>query len=177
MTLGLAASLLIAVPSASAGGGRGSSETGPCGSRRRSAQVNTALQEATGLLGQAQSAPVGDLVAWTKSLAAAGEGPEGLLDPGLGVSLHRQVEALLATVANEKEGAEAAARTAESHRLLLDKLVDIRSAKIDDPDGTISDRDYAAAFRDAGIDVTALAPTEVGARIKALPRVCVCVCD
>ena len=52
---------------------------------------------------------------------------------------------------------------------MLDKLVDIRSAKSDDPDGTISDRDYSAAFREAGIDVAALPPAEAGARIKGRP--------
>ena len=167
MTVGLAASLLIA-STLGAAGWTWIERDRAVRVAARSAQVNTALQEATGLMGQAQSAAVGDLVAWTKALAAAEKARE-LLDPGLGVSLRRQVESLLSTVTSEKEEAEAAARVAESQGLLLDKLVDIRSAKTDDPDGTISDRDYSAAFRDAGIDVTALAPTEVGARIKALP--------
>ena len=167
MTVGLAASLLVA-GALGAAGWMWIERDRAVRIAARSAQVNTALQEATGLRGQAQSGAGGDLVAWTRALAAAEKARE-LLDPGLGVSLRRQVEALLATVNSEKEGAEAAARTADSHRLLLDKLVDIRSAKTDDPYGSISDRDYAGVFREAGIDVTALPPAEVGARIKARP--------
>ena len=167
MTVGLAASVLIA-GALGAAGWRWVERDRVVRIAARSAQVNTALQEATGLRGQAQGAAVGDLVAWTKALAAAQKARE-LLEPGLDLALRRQVEALLAAITSEKEAAEAAARAAESDRLLLDKLVDIRSAKTDDPDGSISDRDYAAAFREAGIDVTALPPAEAGARIKARP--------
>ncbi len=56
---------------------------------------------------------------------------------------------------------------ARRDRALLDRVVDIRSAEFDDPDGSISDRNYADAFRDAGMDLEALPPAEAGARIKA----------
>ena len=167
MTVGLAASVLIA-GALGAAGWTWVERDRIARIAARSDQVNTALQEATGLRGQAKGAAVGDLVAWTKALAAAQKARE-LLEPGLDLVLRRQVEALLAAITREKEGAEAAARAAQSDRLLLDKLVDIRSAKADDPDGTISDRDYSAAFRDAGIDVAALPPAEAGTRIKARP--------
>ena len=49
------------------------------------------------------------------------------------------------------------------------KLVDIRSAKADDPDGSETDAAYAGAFHDAGLDLAALPPAEAGAKIKARP--------
>jgi serine/threonine-protein kinase len=58
---------------------------------------------------------------------------------------------------------------AERDRALLDRLVEIRSAKADDGDGSRSDAAYAAAFREAGIDLTKLAPAEAAAKISARP--------
>ena len=62
-----------------------------------------------------------------------------------------------------------AARSAENDQKLLAELVDIRSAKADDPDGLVADADYAGAFRKAGIDVESLSPAEAGAMIGARP--------
>jgi len=167
MTVGLAASVLIA-GTLGAAGWTWVERDRFARIATRSGQVNAALQEATGLWGQAQAAPIGDLVPWTKALAAA-QKARVLLEPGLDRALRGEVEALLAATTSEKEKADAAARAARSDRLLLDKLVDIRSAKTDDPNGSIGDRDYAEAFREAGIDVTALPPAEAGALIKARP--------
>jgi eukaryotic-like serine/threonine-protein kinase len=64
-----------------------------------------------------------------------------------------------------EDGLKAAGRD----RALLDRLVDIRSAAADDPDGSVSDNDYADAFRAAGIDLAGLTPAEAGARIRARP--------
>ena len=55
-----------------------------------------------------------------------------------------------------------AAAAAENDQKLLARLVDIRSAKADDPDGSVTDADYADAFREAGIDVASLPPAEAG---------------
>ncbi|MFI5457815.1 MAG: tetratricopeptide repeat protein [Isosphaerales bacterium] len=52
---------------------------------------------------------------------------------------------------------------------LLSKLVDVRSAQDNDLDGSTTDAAYAEAFREAGIDVEALAPEEAGAKIRARP--------
>ncbi len=64
---------------------------------------------------------------------------------------------------------EAGAEAAERDRALLDRLVDIRAAKADDGSGGASEAAYDQAFRDAGLDLKAIAPAEVGARIKARP--------
>ena len=58
---------------------------------------------------------------------------------------------------------------AERDRTLLDRLVEIRSAKADDSDGSRTDAAYAEAFRDAGIDLAKLAPAKAAAKIKARP--------
>jgi tetratricopeptide (TPR) repeat protein len=58
---------------------------------------------------------------------------------------------------------------AERDRVLLDRLVEIRSAEEDDRGGSATDADYAAAFRDVGIDLAKLAPAEAGEKIKARP--------
>jgi eukaryotic-like serine/threonine-protein kinase len=166
-TVGLAASVLIA-GAIGAAGLRWVERGRIARVAARSAQVSTALQEATGLRGQAKGAVVGNLVPWTKALAAIQKARE-LFEPGLDLALRGRVEALLAEITSEKEAAEAAAQAAESDRRLLEKLVDIRSAKTDDHNGSISDLDYARAFQEAGIDVTALPPAEAAARIKARP--------
>jgi tetratricopeptide (TPR) repeat protein len=52
---------------------------------------------------------------------------------------------------------------------VLAKLIDIRSASADDPDGTLSDAAYEEAFRDAEIDLATMSPDEAGAKIQAKP--------
>jgi len=56
---------------------------------------------------------------------------------------------------------------AQRDRALLDRLVEIRSAKADDRDGSATDAAYATAFRETGIDLVRLAPAEAAAKIKA----------
>ena len=58
---------------------------------------------------------------------------------------------------------------ARRDQTLLDRLVDIRSAEADDPDGSATEAAYSDAFGDAGIDVSSLTPAEAGAKIKARP--------
>jgi serine/threonine-protein kinase len=132
------------------------------------ARVNAALQEAVRLHGQAQGARVGDLAPWAAAVAAAWK-VEALLEPGVDPSLRQQTETLLAEVCAGEGQAEAAVRAAERDRVLQDRLVDIRSARADDPYGTATDAAYAEAFREAGIDVAGLPPAEAGARLRARP--------
>jgi serine/threonine protein kinase/Flp pilus assembly protein TadD len=58
---------------------------------------------------------------------------------------------------------------AQRDQALLDRLVEIRSAKADDPSGSATDAAYAASFREAGIDLAKLTPAEAAAKIKARP--------
>jgi serine/threonine-protein kinase len=64
---------------------------------------------------------------------------------------------------------QAGLEAAERDRALLDRLADIRCDEKDDPGGSLTDAAYAAAFREAGIDVASLAPAEAGAKIQARP--------
>jgi serine/threonine-protein kinase len=61
------------------------------------------------------------------------------------------------------------ARAADRDRRLLDRLSDIRSARVDDWDGYATDADYADAFRAAGLDIVSLPPAAAAARIKGRP--------
>ena len=74
-----------------------------------------------------------------------------------------------AEVIAERQQAEAAAQAADRDRRLLDRLVDIRSAEADDQGGWSTDTAYADAFREADLDVAALAADEAAKRIRARP--------
>ena len=63
---------------------------------------------------------------------------------------------------------------AENDQKLLARLVDIRSAKADDPDGSMTDAEYADAFREAGIDVASLPRPRPGRRSRPGPPRCEC---
>jgi tetratricopeptide (TPR) repeat protein len=129
--------------------------------RQRSAEaakVAKVVGEASTLRDEARAHPE-DVARWQAALASvrqaegvAGGDPETL----------RQLADLKGQVL---EGSQAA----EADRSLLDRLVDIRSAKADDRIGSETDAAYARAFREAGLDPVALAPAELGARIKARP--------
>jgi tetratricopeptide (TPR) repeat protein len=134
----------------------------------RDTRVTAALQEAVRLRGQAQGAAVGDLAPWTTAVAGAKQA-ETLQEPGVDPALRQQVETLLAEVSTEERQAVERVRAAERDRVLLDRLMDIRSAKADDPDGWATDADYAEAFRAAGIDVVVLQPAEAEALLRVRP--------
>src|SRR5205823_1260430 len=53
-----------------------------------------------------------------------------------------------------------------SDHFLVERLVDLRSAGAEDPDGSATDIAYADAFRSAGIDVDSVDPAETGTWIR-----------
>src|SRR5262249_8866101 len=57
------------------------------------------------------------------------------------------------------------AARAETER--VGRLIDIRSARADDPDGKATEAAYATAFREVGIDPDALTTEEAGGRIRS----------
>ena len=65
-------------------------------------------------------------------------------------------------IATLRDEVEAGAKAAERAKILLDRVVDIRSAKADDPDGRETDFAYTGAFREAGLDFSALPSAEIG---------------
>ena len=122
----------------------------------QAAAVDRVVGQAVTLRDQAKENPE-DVTRWQVALAAVNQAEaagDAAATPRL-LALREEVHA----------GLDAARRD----KTLLDRLVDIRSAEADDWDGSISDADYAEAFRAGGIDVARLPAAEAGAKIKARP--------
>jgi serine/threonine-protein kinase len=125
---------------------------------KRAAALAKVLSEASTLRDLAKGRPE-DPSGWSRALVAVKQAEGAAGEDG---DASRQLAALRADV-------EAGADAAERDRTLLERLIDIRSAKADDRDGWATDSAYTTAFRYAGIDVATLPPAEAGARIKARP--------
>lgn len=119
----------------------------------RAAAGQRIIDRVTILRGQALAQPE-DLTRWEVALAAV-EHADPVGDPS--------IAAQLATL---RGGIQAGHDAARRDRMLLDRLVEIRSAESDDQSGADIDRDYGDAFRRAGIDLAAMAPAEAGAQIR-----------
>jgi serine/threonine-protein kinase len=122
----------------------------------RAAAGARVIDQVTTLQTQAVAQPE-DIQRWEVALAAVEQA-----DPAGDPNTKARLAALQEQI---RSGLEAARRD----KTLLDRLVDIRSAEADDPDGSDTDASYAEAFRAAGIDLAKLAPAEAGARIKGRP--------
>ena len=75
----------------------------------------------------------------------------------------------LARVEVLRAEAQAGKEAAQRDNALLDRLVDIRSAKADDRDGSATDAAYGDAFREANLDMASISAVEAGEKIKARP--------
>jgi serine/threonine-protein kinase len=128
--------------------------------RDAAARLALVLREAHLLRDQAAADPNGDPAKWRAAEAAARRASD-LLGPLAEAGARGEVQALSEEVA-------ATAQAAERNAALLRAVVDIRS-RAEDRSGFVSDPVYAAAFRDAGLDVDALGPDAVAARIRAKP--------
>ena len=124
----------------------------------RAAAVDRILGQAVTLRDQAAAQPE-DVARWQVALAALeqAEAGAGGAEPA--------IDRLLALRTQVQAGLDGARRD----RALLDRLVDIRSAKADDPDGSATDAAYSGAFREVALDLAVLPPAEAGARIKNRP--------
>ena len=109
-----------------------------------------------------QAAQAGDDLARWGIARDAAHAVERLLADARGESTRLQVTSLVKAVTS-------AAAAADADRKLLDELIDIRSAKADDRGGSATDANYASAFREAELDVTALPTGEASAEIQARP--------
>lgn len=123
---------------------------------QRAAAVDRLVSQAEALRNQAAAKP--DVVAgWQVALAAI-EQAEAAADQDAGKrigALRRELQA----------GLDAAVRD----KTLLDRLLEIRSAKADDSGSSAADLEYAGALAEAGIDLSALPEKEAGARIISRP--------
>lgn len=138
--------------------------------------VNDSLSKATLLRGQAKAAPVGDLKKWTEALAAAQQA-EGILQAGeASESLRNQVAQLVRTLEIEQSEATTRATENEKDRNFLARLDAIRQKFVDagavrdeygDKQKQVeADESYTNAFREFGIDVDQLDPTESGRLLR-----------
>jgi tetratricopeptide (TPR) repeat protein len=127
---------------------------------REARRVDMALSEARIRREAAESAP-DDPTCWPAALDAA-LAVERLAADARDEATRRRVTQLVGAV-------RTAAAAAVADRTLLGYLVDIRSAKADDPNGSVGDAAYAAAFREAGYDVDQSSPALAAARIRSRP--------
>jgi serine/threonine-protein kinase len=72
-------------------------------------------------------------------------------------------------IAQLVQAVRGAAESAAADQKLLDSVIDIRSSRADDRDGSASDAAYAVAFRQAGYDVDQLGPDAASARMRSRP--------
>jgi len=128
--------------------------------QERTTRVTVALGEVEVLRTEAERAG-DDLARWHTARDAA-HAVEGLLADAPDELTRRRGTALVRDVTES-------AAAAENDQKLLTTLVDIRSARADDPDRSAADVAYADAFREAGIDIAALSPAEAGTKIQARP--------
>ncbi len=124
----------------------------------RIASADRVLGEVTTLLAQARGRPE-DMARWQAAQAAVRQ-----VDPD---SLPTVARARLVGLSKAVAAGAAAARADQE---LLARLIDVRSAEADDPDGSATDAAYADAFGAAGIDVDALGPEATGAKIRSRPE-------
>lgn len=139
---------------------------------QRAARLEAADREATAslgaaslLLGRARSAPDGQLAPWAEATQASRRAEASLARPEVTPELRREIQDLVATVARERDQAEARSKD----RRMLQRLVAIHTDIALDLDYERADRAYATALREYGIDVDRLPPVEAGARIATAP--------
>jgi serine/threonine-protein kinase len=121
----------------------------------QAAAVDRVVSHVVTLRDQAVAHPE-DLSRWQVALAAAEQA-----EVGDDATARDRVQELRTEI-------QAGREATERDRALLDRLVEIRSTKFDKPvEATYAA--YAAAFREAGIDMTKLTPADAGAKIKARP--------
>ena len=128
--------------------------------------ATAAIDEANLLWGQASAAPIGEPGRWDEAISAARRA-EGLLAGGeAGEAVRGRVLALLSGLKQERAEAKTKADELRRDRELLARLESIYGGMSINPKFDRADADLAAAFRDFGVDVDRLDPTEAGRRLR-----------
>ena len=125
--------------------------------------VDEALADASRLLGEARSAPPGDVGRWSAAVAAA-KRVEGLLAQGESEDLLRKrVDYLISEVERDRAAAAEKAWRIEVDRVLLEELESVRGNRVDHRrDLRRADAGYAEVFRKAGLDLDATGAQHAG---------------
>jgi tetratricopeptide (TPR) repeat protein/tRNA A-37 threonylcarbamoyl transferase component Bud32 len=132
-------------------------------------EVSQALDEALEWRVRARTAAAGDLRSWQEALSVV-KRAKGLLAGGESTAeLRKRVDDLWDTLTAEEQAARQAAAEVERDRRMVSRLTEIRSHRDDQFGGGHADEEYAAAFRDYGVDLDALPVEEAAARIRQRP--------
>ena len=114
--------------------------------------------------------PPGDLAAWGEALAQVERAEDLIRQHDPGPDLREKVRQTRAELDRGRLAALDAADRLRRDRALLERLEEIRGTRADHEDKKKTDADYAAAFRDAGLDLDATDPVQAGAWIAAAER-------
>jgi serine/threonine-protein kinase len=166
LTVGLTAAVLLLI--GLAGGGYAWLESDR--SARRAATeraVATELDRARALRAEALAAPPDQPGPWDAALAVA-RGAEARLRQGESdQALRRRVALAIDEIERGQREARDRADRLAADRKLLAELESIRGTRADHGDPKLTDRAYATAFRDAGLDLDTADPERAGAWIAA----------
>jgi serine/threonine-protein kinase len=121
----------------------------------RQARVDRLLAEARLLRDQARERPE-DVARWRRAHEAVDR-------------IAEDVDPSAAPLAELRQEVESGMTAAEADRDLLARLVDVRGARADDPDGSATDAAYADAFAAVGIDPDRGDPADGGAQVARRP--------
>ena len=131
-------------------------------------KVTAALDEAHAARGRVGAGGEGGRGLWPKVLAEARRARTLMEGEGVDQDLRSRVETFCGRVEVEAEAAREAAEQEEMDRRMVKRLDEIRTRPGDQYQFDYSKRgaDYAAAFREYGIDLAAQAPEEAANRIR-----------
>jgi serine/threonine-protein kinase len=164
LTVALAASILAIVVLAGGGWARWARDRA-ARAVATSLAVNQALDDAVKKRDRARSTRGGDLTLWVEAIVAARRAEVMLQGGEDRPDLHHRVQSVLASINHEREQAEAA----EKDRRTVERLARIHDDLGVHMDWHTADDQYAAAFRNYGVDLDGLEPIEAGTRLAASP--------
>ena len=134
--------------------------------------VTKAIEKATLLWGQAKAAPIEDLSKWPEALAAANEAQSSMETGEPTPELRKRVDELLTSLENGQADAIRRAEELAKDKKLFEQLDAIRfefadkdsriNGFLDNGTAGKTDLAYATAFRDFGIDLDQVDPTQAG---------------
>ncbi|MBL8839964.1 MAG: protein kinase [Planctomycetes bacterium] len=127
--------------------------------------LSAALEEVVALRAKAQAAAAGDAAPWEPAFAAAEGAARLATTVEASDELRARATALRDEIAGARTAAVAEAARTQADRAMVERLAEIRGTEQDPNASTVDD--FAAAFRDYGIDVATLAPATAEERVKA----------
>jgi serine/threonine-protein kinase len=129
--------------------------------------VDEALARADLARGRAQGLddPAAEVAAWKEGLVHAQRADDALRGGEPSPGERARVDATLAGLAHSLEGALLREREAETEQRLVARLEEVRGLRAEHMDPSRTDREYATAFREAGLDPDAADPEEAAAWI------------